>query len=486
MYNLLVSGNENDWNGEPFVLARSRCLSQFTDPEIAGRFDELNAEKVRELCSLPCVFAYETQCEKDPRFGVLRSVKRKGPREVRIEYSILPCDPFATAGDLESMGTLLDIRGFELNRTHWAVKDVDLARELGGKEIELPGWAVPARRSVDIERHRFEVALSFPGEHRRYVDRVAGELDQVLGADACFYDRYYEAQLARPNLDTLLQDIYGERSGLVVVFVCAEYDEKLWCGIEWRKIRERSSAGEDREIMYVRLGDGEVAGMTRLDGYVDARARRPEEVARMIVERVGLGGAVAQGGRQVDPGHRRSGRGTDVEEADFGGAATVRPGQRRNVVPAVGPRSADLAISGTVTDAMRQRFLTAAFDFIARYVENSATALQAAHAGSVESTAMRLDATSFEATVFVGGKRKSHCGIWLSSGGEPGFGAGIYYSNQGVGNRNGFNEMLTVEDDGGLMFLRATMGDWAGPKEDRLSQETAAEYLWQKLKEPLA
>ncbi len=46
--------------------------------------------------------------------------------------------------------------------------------------------------------------------------------------------------------------------------------------------------------------------------------------------------------------------------------------------------------------------------------------------------------------------------------------------------------MLTVEDDGAQLFLRATIGDWSGPKEDRLSEEAAAEYLWQKLKEPLA
>ena len=465
MYNLLVSANENDWNGEPFVLTSSRCVSEYTDPEIAARFDELNAEQVRELCSLPCVFAYEAQCAKDPRFGVLRSVRRRGSRDVRIEYSILPCEPFATAGDLESMGRLLDIRGFELNRTHWAVKDVDLARELARKGIELPGWAGTPRRNVDIERHRFEVALSFPGEQRSYVDRVAGELDDVLGVGACFYDRFYEAQLARPNLDLLLQDIYGERSGLVVVFVCAEYDDKVWCGIEWRKIRERGAARDDREIMYVRLGEGEVAGMTHLDGYVDARARPPEEVARMIVDRVRLGSAAAPGGALAGPG---------------------RPGERATLPHAEGPRSVDLTISGTVTDAMRQRFLTASFDYIARYVENSAKALQAAHAGSVGYIATRIDATGFEATLFVGGRRRSHCGIWLSTGGQPGLGPGIYYSNQGVGNRNGFNEMLAVEDDAGQMFLRATIGDRAGPKVDRLSEEAAAEYLWQKLKQPLA
>ena len=289
MYNLLVSSDENEWNGDPFVVERSRCVSrgEYTDGEIADRFSELNREQVRELFSLPCVFAYEADQEKDPKFGVLSAVKRRGSKEVQIEYTLIPCSPFATAEDLQSLGVLLDIRGWELNRTHWAVKDVDLATELARRGIELPAWArLPRRLRVDVRRHRFDVALSFPGEHRSYVKSVAGEIERLLEPNACFYDKYYAAQLARPNADLLLQEIYGARSGLVVVFVCGEYDEKEWCGIEWQKIRERRASGDEGGIMYVRIGEGDVSGMTRLDGYVDARTHAPEEIARMIVERV--------------------------------------------------------------------------------------------------------------------------------------------------------------------------------------------------------
>jgi hypothetical protein len=133
------------------------------------------------------------------------------------------------------------------------------------------------------------VALSFPGEHRCYVGRVAAELERLLQPNACFYDKYYEAQLARPNLDVLLQEIYGDRSGLVVAFVCGEYDEKAWCGVEWQKVKERRAFGDEDSIMYVRIGEGDVSGMTSLDGYVDARTRMPEEIARMVVERVEIG-----------------------------------------------------------------------------------------------------------------------------------------------------------------------------------------------------
>ena len=297
MYNLLVSGNEDAWNGEPFVIERSRCVAaaEYTDHGIADRFADLDAERIRELRSLPCVFAYETPCGKDPKFGALGEVKPRVGGVLRIDYAIMPCEPFATAANLLSEKIALDIGEWELHRTHWAVKDVDLAQELGRLGIVLPEWATPRRKQVDVRRHRFQVALSFPGEHRDYVERVAMELDRQLGPNACFYDTFYQAQLAGPNLDVLLQGVYGDRSELVVAFVCTEYDEKRWCGIEWRKIRERLSTGDDIEVMYVRLDEGEVAGMTALDGYLDARTRVPEDVARSILDRL----AVAQDGRET-------------------------------------------------------------------------------------------------------------------------------------------------------------------------------------------
>jgi hypothetical protein len=48
---------------------------------------------------------------------------------------------------------------------------------------------------------RFRVALSFPGEKRDYVRQVADALAAKLGKDRVFYDDYYTAELARPELD---------------------------------------------------------------------------------------------------------------------------------------------------------------------------------------------------------------------------------------------------------------------------------------------
>ena len=45
---------------------------------------------------------------------------------------------------------------------------------------------------------RFRVALSFPSEHRKLVEAVAGQLVEKLGEGTVFYDKYFEYVLAHP------------------------------------------------------------------------------------------------------------------------------------------------------------------------------------------------------------------------------------------------------------------------------------------------
>lgn len=58
------------------------------------------------------------------------------------------------------------------------------------------------------DRSLVDVAVSSPGQQRSYVSDVVQNLRGKLGANELFYDFDYQSQLARPNLDTLLQDIY--------------------------------------------------------------------------------------------------------------------------------------------------------------------------------------------------------------------------------------------------------------------------------------
>ena len=195
-----------------------------------------------------------------------------------------PVSNFLTFKEMEKMKFELDIYEWELGRTHWAVKKVDLMKELAnwGKPVDSEE---PRDMSIDLREQVFDVSLSFPGEARAYVRQVASSLEKLIGKDRYFYDENYRAQLAAPSLDLLLQDIYGKQSKLIVVFIGKKYQEKNWCGVEFKAIREILKKEDNDKIMYIKMDDGPVEGVFETDGYIDARKFSPEQIAGFILER---------------------------------------------------------------------------------------------------------------------------------------------------------------------------------------------------------
>ena len=140
---------------------------------------------------------------------------------------------------------------------------------------------------MPIEK-RFHIALSFPGEHRNFVQRVAEALTDPLEPERIFYDQWYEAELARPNLDLYLQSIYRDQAELIVVFLCADYEKKQWCGLEWRAIRDLIKDKQDEAIMPIRFDETVIPGLFSIDGYINATDRNPEQIGKLILQRLSL------------------------------------------------------------------------------------------------------------------------------------------------------------------------------------------------------
>ncbi len=134
---------------------------------------------------------------------------------------------------------------------------------------------------------RFKVAFSFPGEHRDKVEEIAEKLVEIFSKEQILYDRYHRAEFARPNLDTHLQKLYHDHSDLIVVFICADYQEKKWCGIEWRAIRDLlNQKVVDERIMFVKCGQGTVDGVFgTIDGYIDTNEISIDDIVSDIVIR---------------------------------------------------------------------------------------------------------------------------------------------------------------------------------------------------------
>lgn len=148
----------------------------------------------------------------------------------------------------------------------------------------------PSEERVRVRRSacRFQVALSFPGELRDMIEPVAQVLAQRLGRERVFYDHFYEAELARPNLDEYLQSIYHDNAEIIAVFLCSDYVNKEWCGLEWRAVRDLIKTRRDADIILFRTDSSSIPGIYTIDGYIDATGRSSDQIADLILSRCSL------------------------------------------------------------------------------------------------------------------------------------------------------------------------------------------------------
>ena len=287
MYHLFVSSRSDTWRTHTATLLVDRCLrsDEGTPVHLIDEYCTFTDAQIALLTQLPALFAYETELKQDARVGRLLSVKKHGPA-VQIDYQFFDGYPPIPNETLDQLSGLLGIQGIELHRGHWALKDEHLSdalRSAGYPEVPFANQPL-----VNVRQHFFDVALSFPGEIRPYAETVARQLLRMLGNNSVFYDNFYKAQLAMPNLDLTLQDIYRNRSRLVVCFLSKDYAGKKWCGIEFRAIRGIINDKRDEMVMFIRFDDAPVDGVFAHDGYIDGNIHSAIEVASMINERVRL------------------------------------------------------------------------------------------------------------------------------------------------------------------------------------------------------
>ena len=137
-----------------------------------------------------------------------------------------------------------------------------------------------------------------------------------------------------------------------------------------------------------------------------------------------------------------------------------------------GKRSSNLRLKRDFTDHDRDTFLDSTFEFISNYFENSLHELKERNKG-IE-VRFKRDGHKFTAAVYRNGAKQSSCKISLSD--RQHFSGGITYSRDESG--SGFNESLSVETNGYLLYLKPLMNWRSSDATRELSQEGAAEHLW--------
>jgi len=127
MYNLLITADDDAWDESHYLYDKSRYL-EYTHEEISSIFKPLSSKNKKILITYPCLFMYEGK-KSDAKVGYLTAIKERG-RNFLIEYKIIEDIPPIPFSSIESILLLLDIRDWEMNRTHWAVKDENLFERL--------------------------------------------------------------------------------------------------------------------------------------------------------------------------------------------------------------------------------------------------------------------------------------------------------------------------------------------------------------------
>lgn len=130
----------------------------------------------------------------------------------------------------------------------------------------------------------YDVALSFAGEDRDYVDKVA----QVLKEKGIkvFYDKFEEVNLWGKDLGVHFDFVYRRGAKYCIPFISVNYKEKIWTNHEIRTAIARSIETKEDYILPARLDNTEIEGIRSTLGFIDLTKYTPENFALLIIAKV--------------------------------------------------------------------------------------------------------------------------------------------------------------------------------------------------------
>ena len=128
MFHFIVKGA--GWTPDRDAIDVGRVL-EYTEDHLKDVYKPEGNLDLEEVTNIPALFVSETGGLGDEigRVGTITRVRVSG-RSYQIDYIIDPDIPGIPNAKLEEMAADLDVQLFEFQRTHWAIKDVDLFKVL--------------------------------------------------------------------------------------------------------------------------------------------------------------------------------------------------------------------------------------------------------------------------------------------------------------------------------------------------------------------
>lgn len=136
------------------------------------------------------------------------------------------------------------------------------------------------------KKYDFEFSLSFAGEEREIVEKIAKKLEDK--GIKIFYDNFYKAELLGKDLAKKFKEIYGEKSEYVVIFVSKNYEKKLWTNFEFEIARKAIESKKEDYILPIKFDDTILFGLKDTIAYIDFNKEDVDGTVEILCNKLAL------------------------------------------------------------------------------------------------------------------------------------------------------------------------------------------------------
>ena len=270
MFSILVAGEADAWETEHSMKTPAERFKEFSGPEADG-ISLTDPKSLKALQAVDTLLMYETgvKCDNSGvvRVGKLVKIRPGGwnitfhfketgrfPREVAIKHA-----------------RLLGLDSSEFGRTHWAIKDGTIHKRI--------------QEEITAAHGKYDVALSFAGEDRVYVEAVARYLKEQNVEP--FYDGFETVSIWGKDLIEHFDWVYRLGAKYCVMFISEHYGRKMWTRHERRSALAAALEHHREYILPVRFDDTQLPGLPPTIAYIDLENIQPEELGEMILRKLG-------------------------------------------------------------------------------------------------------------------------------------------------------------------------------------------------------
>ena len=141
-YNLFVIGDETFCDGH-FIVPKDRALTESTSQDVKAQFAALSEDAILQIKTFPSLFTSEnhrygkTDDTHQAYFGLVTDVRIQD-NGIKIYFRPLSAIPQQRLNEIAFKLAIQSASSTnELNRTHWAIKKVNLIEELKAAGISV-------------------------------------------------------------------------------------------------------------------------------------------------------------------------------------------------------------------------------------------------------------------------------------------------------------------------------------------------------------